>query len=185
VRTGPGQEYREIDRLLPGATVEQQETDPKGTPWVYVTPPGGWCHGGYLDDDSPGWRTAGSLRQLLLQVNRLYPARDKTHDGTIGDRAHAARTSDHNPNAAGVVTAIDITHDPAHGCDCSKLADALVRSRDPRIKYIIWRGRQISSRVQPWAWRPYKGANDHSKHLHLSVDGDLRLYDSITPWAIP
>jgi len=46
--------------------------------------------------------------KLRDQVNRRWPRRDKASDGWIGDRAHSERISDHNPNKAGVVHAIDI-----------------------------------------------------------------------------
>jgi hypothetical protein len=139
------------------------------------------------------WRTARTLLGLLDQVNRRYPRRSKVSDGTIGDTAHSNRVSDHNPNiidaGVGVVTALDITHDPAHGCDAHVLTDTLVASRDPRIKYLIWNRRIVSSVVvsgQPaWTWRPYTGANPHNHHLHLSVKADKASYDSAAPWPLP
>lgn len=123
------------------------------------------------------WRLADALLKLREQVNAAYPKRSKASDGSIGDTAHSARTSDHNPDAHGVVNAIDITHDPASGCDAGKLAEALRRSRDPRIKYVIFGGRIFSSKVEPWVWRPYSGANRHDKHVHVSVqnDGEWRI----------
>lgn len=132
----------------------------------------------------PKWRTAKSLAKLLSQVNAAAPGRKKSHDGTIGDTAHQKTKSDHNPNANGVVTALDITHDPDRGCDCAKIAAALVASKDPRIKYIIFQGKIVSSLKQPWVWRPYTGANPHMKHLHLSVDAAPQRYDDDSPWQI-
>jgi len=127
------------------------------------------------------WRLAKSLETLRDQVNAKWPNRDKSSDGTIGDVSHQATNSDHNPNSAGVVTAIDITHDPAHGLDARKLAEALVASRDPRIKYIISNAQIVSSTVSPWQWRPYTGTNAHRKHVHISVGG---TYDDARPWNI-
>jgi hypothetical protein len=136
------------------------------------------------------WKLAKSLETLRAQVNEASPNRSKASDGTIGDAAHASRSSDHNPHVVdgktGVVTAIDITHDPAHGVDARKLAEALVASRDPRIKYIISNG-QIASGAggtKPWTWRTYSGSNPHTKHVHLSVKGTKALYDSVDPWHI-
>ncbi len=133
---------------------------------------------------SMAWRVAKSLLTLLGQVNALAPGRDRSSDGTIGDAAHAASTSDHNPNAANVVTALDITHDPAHLVDARKLAETLVASRDERIKYIISNAQIISSKVSPWQWRPYTGANAHREHVHISVMGEPELYDDPSQWQI-
>ena len=134
------------------------------------------------------WRVAKSLLRLREQINQMAPERSKASDGTIGDAAHASRTSDHNPwvkdGNIGIVTAMDITHDIPHGCDAQALVDALVNSRDPRIKYIIWNRKKINSRVQPWVWRNYTGANPHTKHFHLSVLPDKSAYDSEESWQI-
>ncbi|MFN2406954.1 MAG: hypothetical protein ABR594_12935 [Pyrinomonadaceae bacterium] len=122
------------------------------------------------------------------QINEMAPDRSKASDGTIGDAAHASRSSDHNPwvkdGNIGVVTAMDITNDIVHGCDAQALVDALVASRDPRIKYIIWNRKKINSRFQPWVWRNYTGVNPHTKHFHLSVQPDKASYDSTVPWQL-
>src|SRR5690606_2513581 len=98
---------------------------------------------------------------------------------------------DHNPwmrdGATGVVTALDITHDPVNGVDIQKIADALVASRDDRIKYIIANGRIVSGsgQKQPaWQWRAYSGSNKHTRHIHISVKASKALYDSTAPWAV-
>lgn len=127
------------------------------------------------------WRLAKSLETLRAQINAKYPDRDKSSDGSIGDVAHSARESDHNPNKIGVVCALDITHDPKSGCDAGKIADALRISRDPRTKYIISNGR-IASDVGDWAWRKYVGTNKHNKHFHISVKPEKAAYDSTAPW---
>src|SRR5688572_10906117 len=103
-----------------------------------------------------------------------WPNRSRASDGTIGDPAHASRRSDHNPDSRGVVLAFDITHDPAHGVDCERLYAHLVRVRDPRVKYVIWR-RGITSGNRgpaPWVRRDYTGSNPHDRHLHVSVLAD-------------
>jgi hypothetical protein len=138
------------------------------------------------------WRTAKGLITLRDQMNARAPKRKKSHDGTIGDKAHKSRSSDHNPwvtdSGKGVVTAIDITHDPANGCDANAIAEAVRKARDPRVKYIIWNRRIANSAPmdgQPaWAWRPYTGKNPHDKHVHISVKPTKALYDSTTPWAL-
>lgn len=130
------------------------------------------------------WRAAKSLEVLRYQINSAYPGRNKASDGTIGDAAHAKSKSEHNPDANGVVRALDITHDPAKGVDCGRIIDAIVASRDRRVLYVIWNGRICSSEVQPWVWRAYTGKNKHDKHFHVSVVASPALYDNEAPWAI-
>ena len=138
------------------------------------------------------WRVAKSLRRLRDQVNLKAPNRNKASDGTIGDAAHCARTSDHNPwvrdGSLGIVTALDITHDPSHGCDANAIAEAIRLHRDARVKYIIWNKRIANSAAignsQPWQWRQYTGQNPHTRHIHISVKSDKPNYDSTADWAI-
>lgn len=129
-------------------------------------------------------RLARGLVALRDEINARYPNRSKLSDGWIGDAAHASRPSDHNPNAAGVVTALDITHDPDSGPDTWKLAEILRQRKDPRIKYVISNGRIYSSAVSPWTWRPYTGSNKHAHHVHISVSSDPALYDLASAWAL-
>lgn len=117
------------------------------------------------------WQLNSALTYLLAQVNAMAPSRSKASDGTIGDTAHASRKSDHNPDAFGIVNAIDITHDPENGCNAALIAEALRKSHDCRIKYVIHAGRIFSSKVLPWTWRPYTGENAHAHHVHVSVYG--------------
>lgn len=131
-------------------------------------------------------RIAKSLAQLRDQVNARWPNRSKVSDGWIGDAAHQATASDHNPNSAGVVTALDITHDTGSGPDTWKLAEILRLRHDPRIKYIISNGRICAGDggPQPWVWRPYNGPNKHAHHVHVSVSGDPAKYDDAGEWAL-
>ncbi|MFI9454453.1 hypothetical protein [Amycolatopsis sp. NPDC052450] len=117
------------------------------------------------------WYMAESLEVLRRQLNALAPGRSTASDGGIGDAAHTARVSDHNPNSykrsdgARQVCARDFTHDPGD-LDCQWLADQLIASSAVRIKYVIWNGRIWTPGV---GWKPYTGDNPHTKHLHLSV----------------
>lgn len=129
-------------------------------------------------------RIAKSLDVLRSQINAKYPNRSKVSDGWLGDTAHAARASDHNPNGAAVVTALDITHDLAHGVDTWKLAEILRQRRDRRIKYVISNGRIFSSEASPWVWRTYTGSNKHAHHIHISVAANPVLYDGTTSWDL-
>jgi hypothetical protein len=139
-----------------------------------------------------GWRAAKSLIVLYDQVVAAAPHRTKTSDdATIGDAAHAARTSDHNKNSADVVCALDLTHDPAGGFNSYVFAELLRQAQDERVKYIISNSRICYGPRSPsraskpntwWKWEPYDGDNPHDKHVHISV-GDSRYYDKETPWA--
>lgn len=133
------------------------------------------------------WRLAKSLERLRTEVNTMVPGRDKSSDGTIGDAAHASRSSDHNPwvmdGKMGVVTGMDITHNPARGLDVHAMAERVRLSRDPRIKYII-SNRRIASFDKDWKWRPYSGKNPHDHHAHFSVRQDKKLYDDVSDWVI-
>jgi len=126
-------------------------------------------------------RRAHALQKLLDQVNALAPNRNKASDGWIGDAAHQAVQSDHNPNSLDIVLAQDITHDPAHGVDIQKIADAIIASKDPRIWYIIFNKRIWERGI---GWRPYSGANDHTKHGHFNTVHTQSQYDSTKAWTI-
>lgn len=138
------------------------------------------------------WRPARSLDQLLDEVNRAAPKRSKAADGCIGDPAHAARSSDHNPNPVGVVRARDFTHDPAHGLDAGVLAERIRRlglAGHPALAagaYVIWSDRIASATRDgaPWDWEPYAGDNPHTKHVHVSVSASRSGYDSPAPWGV-
>ena len=142
------------------------------------------------------WRVAYSLDTLLAEINTAAPNRNKASDGSIGDAAHASRTSDHNPwvkrDGVGIVRARDFTHDPAGGLDCQRLADhlatmlATVGPRHPALgsgAYIIWRRRILSRDRASEGWRTYTGSNPHDHHLHLSVALAASGYDSRQPWG--
>lgn len=124
------------------------------------------------------WRLAKSLVQLREQINAASPDRSKVSDGSIGDQLHSARASDHNPNAQGVVTAIDVTHDPAHGVDGTTLAEKLIL--DPRAKYVIFAGQIWKARTGKW--EAYHGMNSHHHHVHVSVKAELADDASIWFW---
>ena len=143
------------------------------------------------------WRVARSLDVLRDEINAAAPNRSTVSDGSIGDAAHASRSSDHNPwvvddDGEGVVRARDFTHDPLGGLDCDLLAERLVKlakAGHPALgagAYVIWEGR-IASATQdgaPWDWEPYFGSNEHRKHLHVSVATAAVGYDSTRPWGV-
>ena len=132
------------------------------------------------------WRLARSLETLRAQVNSKWPARSRQSDGSVGDVSHSSRASDHNPNPANVVCAIDITHDPKGGFDSYAFADLLLKKQDRRLAYVI-SNRRIGSGpagVQPGVWRKYSGANAHDHHCHISVRQEAARYDDASTWNI-
>ena len=112
--------------------------------------------------------------QLREQFDDTYPSRDRTSDGWIGDTRHAARPSDHNPDANGWVRAIDVDRDvsgrskPDLMPDIADQIRLLCKSKkERRITYIIFDGR-IASSKKAWEWRTYEGSNKHNHHCHIS-----------------
>ena len=119
--------------------------------------------------------------QLRNQVDDTYPSRDRTSDGWIGDTRHAARPSDHNPDANGWVRAIDLDRDlsgrakPDLMPDLADQLRLLCKSkREKRIAYLIFDGR-IASSKKSWAWRTYEGSNKHNHHMHVSFTKEADL----------
>ncbi len=98
----------------------------------------------------------------------------------MGDRRHRLRRSDHN-----LGNALDLTHDPGHGLDASRVAEGFrgQMSRYPagRLSYIIW-NRRIASARSGWQWLPYRGTNPHTGHVHLSLRADRR--NETRPWSL-
>lgn len=118
---------------------------------------------------------------LRRQVDQAFPKRDRRSDGWIGDKAHQARQSDHNPDARGWVHALDIDADlygpkrPGVGRDTAwVLAEQLreyARRKRPgseRLKYIVYRDQICSGTYSStfWTWRG-KGYG-HMSHIHVS-----------------
>lgn len=112
-------------------------------------------------------------QQLREQIDDAFPDRDRTSDGWLGDARHAARASDHNPDAQGIVRAIDIDRDlsgvskPDLMPDVADQIRLCAKAGDKRIAYVIFDGR-IASAKKGWAWRPYTGSNKHNHHCHIS-----------------
>lgn len=137
------------------------------------------------------WTIAPCLLVLRDEVDGRWPNRSKASDGFIGDAAHAATWSDHNPNSEGVVCAFDITNDP-DGPTGWGLAETFRQHPHPDVKYVIW-NRSIFSRYpvygyEPFQWRPYSGADPHTSHVHVSVgvgpDGRSApwTYNDVSSW---
>lgn len=120
---------------------------------------------------------ARSLSKLREQVNERWPKRDKASDGWIGDAAHNARKSDHNPDYAdgGVVRALDIDKD---GINVDELLKVVVGA--DWVAYVIW-NRRIWTHAK--GWQPYTGTNGHTAHVHISIR-HTKAAENATPKAL-
>jgi len=112
--------------------------------------------------------------QLREQFDDSYSDRDRSSDGWIGDTRHAARPSDHNPDAEGWVRAIDIDRDLSGKAKPDLMPDLVDQIRllcksgvEKRISYIIFDGFIYSAKFR-FIKRKYTGANKHTKHAHFS-----------------
>jgi len=114
--------------------------------------------------------------QLREQIDDSFPDRSRLSDGWIADARHMrAGKSDHIPDVhTGIVRAIDISRGLFQGSEPDIMGDLVDQLRiacksktERRISYIIFDG-FICSRILNWKWRPYKGANKHTKHAHFS-----------------
>ncbi len=132
-----------------------------------------------------GWRLAPSLVALMAEVDAAYPGRPTGSDGSIGDEAHAARPSEHNPDRDsdpmpnGYVSAVDITK------ASPQMAAEVLRKliADPRTWYVIYDG-FIYSRTRGFSKQRYPGSNPHKGHLHLSLMQTATAAGSRAPWGI-
>jgi hypothetical protein len=108
----------------------------------------------------------------LRQATAHFPKRKKASDGLLPSAAHVHQNpnSDHNSGFA-----VDVTHDPAKGIDCTIAYVDL--QNDPRVKYLIFQGR-IWSREK--GDRDYTGSNKHNKHLHISIKEECG--NDTSPW---
>ena len=111
---------------------------------------------------------------LREQINRSFVDRDKTSDGWLGDTRHASRKSDHNPDANGVVFAIDIDRDLSGKAKPDIMPDLVdqirVYAKSDKLKrfsYLIFDGK-IASAKSLWKFKTYTGINAHRHHAHIS-----------------
>lgn len=124
------------------------------------------------------WYLAPALATGRAEVNARWPGRDKTSDGTIGDTAHQATRSDHNPNSRESVDAWDMDRD---GVDVWAVINAF--QRHPSSHYWIW-NRQIADRDSGWKRQPYSGTNPHTQHVHFSIRQTAAAEQDRRPWGI-
>lgn len=125
------------------------------------------------------WNLAPSLSNLRNEVNARWPDRSKASDGTIGDSAHSARVSDHNPNSRGSVNAIDIT---SRGINTGDLIAAA--KRHPSVRYIIHDRTIMNRDIGSFRARRYSGSNPHTQHVHISIYQSAAAENNTTPWGL-
>lgn len=134
-----------------------------------------------------GWYLNPALSRFRAAVNVAYPQRDKTSDGTIGDPAHQATTSDHNPDPvgepdAGSVDAWDMDVDLRSDDDAAAIEE-LKRVFQTHESSRYWiHNRQIASRSTGWRRAAYTGSNPHDKHVHWNTRESHE--NSTAPWTI-
>lgn len=108
------------------------------------------------------WSLAGNLDCRADAVKAQYPGItvwDK------GDDDHAATESDHNPDARGIVHAIDVmTYDDT---DRGNAVLEWVLADTTDIEYVIFDG-YIYERGNGFDRRGYSGSNPHHDHVHIS-----------------
>jgi hypothetical protein len=133
---------------------------------------------------------------LRKQTDLRWPGRDRRSDGWVGDAAHSARKSDHNPDKDGWVHALDIDENMGkrgpwrNGRTARQLANQLrlyAASDLPgadRIKYVVYEGRLTSGtyRATWWKWR--KGNWGHYQHIHISFTSKAKKDERVFPLPI-
>lgn len=122
------------------------------------------------------WYLVRALTNMRNEVDYVWPKRDRTSDGTIGDAAHASGSSDHNPDPDGSVDAWDMDVD---GVDVWRVIDQFEKHES--AEYWIY-NRQIAFKSEGWRRKNYTGSNDHTKHVHFNVSEAKQ--DSNKPWGI-
>lgn len=135
------------------------------------------------------WRNCRASMALIAEVNALWPGRDRSSDGTIGDAAHATRTSDHNPfvvvDGTGVVRARDIDKDGIPVAALAEYLRVLGARGDIRLRpggYLIFNRRITAADFS--GWRSYNGPNPHTGHLHVSFSQVAAGFDSAASWGL-
>jgi peptidoglycan hydrolase-like protein with peptidoglycan-binding domain len=112
---------------------------------------------------------APSLVRLRASINAAFPKRDKRSDGWIGDRAHANRTSEHNPDSRGCVHAIDVDIDDGNPGQRDLRKELLAATVGHRAVWYVISNGVIYSRTYNWRPRRYEGPNGHFQHVHVSI----------------
>jgi hypothetical protein len=139
---------------------------------------------------SMSWKPVSGVTVMRDQINKRWENRDKRSDGILGDSAHQARISDHNPDSQNYVHAVDIDEDlRGSKNDNIWLADQIIayarmkRGGSGRLKYVVYED-QIASGTYAnhfWTWR-----GDHYGHeMHMHISFTTHGQTDSTPFEIP
>lgn len=123
-------------------------------------------------------RLAASLRHLAHDVDSAWPSRPHSSDGWIGDPAHQQRESDHNPDARGIVHALDLT-----ALKIKPWLIVIAAVQHPSTSYVIF-DRIIYSRSHGMQPRYYEGPDPHTSHVHISILHTRPAETSSRPWLL-
>ncbi len=132
------------------------------------------------------WVALADLTSLRAEFNDLAPGRDKGADGMVGDSAHQAESSDHNPDdtqgsrtphtdtdTIPEVHALDVDSTgpwPAGMMMAAAVSEvvAFCKARGTRspLNYVIWDHHIYEYPV--WSKQDYDGTDPHTNHAHFS-----------------
>jgi hypothetical protein len=145
------------------------------------------------------WVLIPAGRALFAAFDDLAPGRDTASDGAVGDAAHAAETSDHNPDETGSVPIHDADHvNEVHAIDVDDdlrtpglTMEAVVQfvlgrvrsGAERRLRYMIY-NRRIWEADNGWAQRTYTGASAHTEHAHFSFSYTTSLEANTGSWHL-
>lgn len=119
------------------------------------------------------WRVSGNLLTIADSI--------REHLGTvtiffIGDAAHQAEVSDHNPDSRGIVCAADVMYEV--GPNATEVVKACIGR--PDLTYVI-HNHTIWSASHGWVGRDYTGSNPHTDHVHISTAHTTEADQDRTP----
>ncbi len=132
------------------------------------------------------WTAVPNLVEGRDQANKRFPLRRKSAEGMVGDLAHQASSSSHNPDLTGKpeyrdgdakdeVRAwdFDAVLNSADGVTMEDVVQMLVkrlRAGDLwHIRYIIY-NKRIWHRRDGFVTRQYTGSDPHTSHAHINSD---------------